>query len=93
MKDLKTIIENRDILNEAIQRINFKLRSIRDNAKTWDELSKEDKAISGKLCGLKYHYIDQVKGLNFVLNEDDNLDNYKWSPNIETLDEKLFADI
>lgn len=92
MKNLETIIKNRDALKKSIDKLWEEINVIK-NGREWIELSKEEKSVGGKLLGLKSHYYDQWTALNFVLNEDSRLMDCKMDRNYEGVDEKFFADI
>ena len=92
MKNLETIIKNRDALKKSIDNLWAEIIAIKDG-REWSELSKEEKSIGGKLLGLKAHYFDQWVALNFVLNEDSRLMDCKMDRNYEGVDERFFAEI
>ena len=92
MKDLETIIKNRDILKKSVDKLWEEILSIK-NGREWSELPKDEKTVVGRLLGLKAHYSDQLTALNFVLNEDSRLMDCKMDGNYEGVDEKFFADI
>jgi len=92
MKDLETIIKNRDALKKSIDIIWEEINAIK-NGREWSELSKEEKFTGGKLLGLKAHYFDQWVALNFVLNEDNRLMDFRTNGNYEGIDERLFAEV
>ena len=92
MKDLETIIKNRDALKKSIDNLWEEIIAIK-NGREWSELLPEEKSIGGKLLGLKAHYFDQWVALNFVLNEDSRLMDCKTDRNYEGADEKFFAEV
>ena len=92
MKDLETIIKNRDALKKSIDNLWTEIIAIK-NGREWSELSPEEKSTGGKLLGLKAHYFDQWVALNFVLNEDSRLMDCKMDRNYEGVDERFFADV
>lgn len=77
MRDVELVIKNRNKLKEAIVKIQERIKEER-NDKEWNMLTKEERSIIGTLYGLKNHYEDQMKALNYVLNEDSKLDDFKW---------------
>ena len=92
MKNLETIIKNRDALKKSIDNLWTEIIAIK-NGREWSELSPEEKSTGGKLLGLKSHYFDQLVALNFVLNEDSRLMDCKMDRNYEGVDEKFFAEV
>jgi regulator of PEP synthase PpsR (kinase-PPPase family) len=77
MRDVKLILKNRDKLKEAVFKIQAKINEVRDD-REWEVLTKEKRSTIGTLYGLKNHYEDQMKALNYVLNEDSKLNDFKW---------------
>jgi len=93
MKNLETIIKNRDELKKSIDNIWEEVYSIK-KGREWPELSKEEQKIVGQLLGLKANYFNQMVALNFVLNEDNGLLDYRTNKNYEGIvDERFFADV
>jgi len=92
MRDVETIIKNRNNLKEATRKIKIRVSEIKGNTKYWKEMSMENQIICDKLERLKIHYLNQMRALNFVLNEDDKLETYKYDTIFAGFDE-LFADL
>ena len=92
MKDLETIIKNRDALKKSIDNLWTEIIAIK-NGREWSELSPEEKSTGGKLLGLKAHYFDQWAALNFVLNEDSRLMDCRTDRNYEGVNERFFAEV
>lgn len=92
MKNLETIIKNRDALKKSIDDIWEEVYFIK-KGREWPDLSKEEQTIAGKLLGLKSRYFDQWIALNFVLNEDSRLMDGRADRNYEDVDERFFADV
>jgi len=78
MRDVETIIKNRDNLKEAIRKIKNKISDVRGDTIKWGEMSNDDQRICDRLERLKINYLNQMKALNFVLNEDDWLVTYEY---------------
>lgn len=88
MKNVESVIKNRNILKEAIVKIQLRIKE-EQNDRQWDILSREERIIIGSLYGLKNHYEDQAKALNYVLNEDSKLDDFKWNPHYQEFKDLL----
>jgi len=92
MKDVETIIKNRDILKDSIRKIKIKITETKGNTKYWKDMPVENQIICDKLEKLKVNYLNQMKALNFVLNEDDKLETYKYDTFYDGFSE-LIADL
>ena len=93
MKNIETIIKNRDALKKSIDNIWTEIYSVK-SYKQWSELSKEEHSMRGKLLSLKDRYYNQLIALDFVLNENAWLLDYRTDRNYDGfVDERFFANL
>jgi len=93
MKNLETIVKNRDILKKSVDNIWTEVFAVK-NSREWPELSKEEQGTVGKLLSLKDRYYNQMVALDFVLNENAWLLDYRTDKNYDGfVDERFFADV
>jgi len=88
MRSVLNIMETRNELKSSVDKINDKLREIK-NDRNFPELDQEEQKLAGQLYNLMCHYKDQVTALNFVLNEDNKIDDYRWHPILNQFKEFL----
>lgn len=88
MRDVTIIMKSRNKLKEAIDEIAKRMREI-ENGKSYSELNNDERKLTGELYGLFYHYKDQMTALNYVLNEDNKLDDYRWNPTCAKFEDLL----
>jgi len=93
MKNLETIVKNRDILKKSVDNIWTEVFAVK-NGREWPELSKEEQGTVGKLLSLKDRYYNQLIALDFVLNENAWLLDYRTDRNYDGfVDERFFANL
>ena len=92
MRDLEVVKKNRNVLSYSISEIREEVSTIK-KGRDFSLLTKDEKWVVGQLLGLMYRYIDQKKALDFVLNEDSKLDDYRLNRNYEGIEDKFFADV
>ena len=93
MKRLETIVKNRDILKKSVDNIWTEVFAVK-NGREWPELSKEEQFTLGKLLSLKDRYYNQLIALDFVLNENSGLLDYRTDRNYNGfVDGGFFADV
>jgi len=78
MKDTKVVIEERNKMQECVKKIRKEIDYVRPNG-SWDTIPAEIRRYLGNLYQLKLNYENQIKGINFCLNEDSELDDYCWN--------------
>jgi len=94
MKNLETIIKNRDALKKSIDNIWTEIFTVKNGREKWSDLPKEDQVVLGKLYSLKDRYYNQLIALDFVLNEHNRLADYRTDRNYEGfVDERFFANL
>jgi len=74
MRDAGTVIYNRDKLNDGILKINLAIDEIRNNTEDLSNLLGEERKRYFDLMHLRGRYMDQVRGIDFALNEDSMLE-------------------
>ena len=79
MKDVKRIISIRDKLLNQIQLLEEARQKIKQG-RNFIELSDKEQNEEYKIYDLITRYRDQIKGINFCLNEDAKIDTYEKHP-------------
>jgi len=77
MKNTNHIIKSRNQLRECVKLIDQELKRCKEEI---EYVESKPLHYEHKLNGIKTHYLNQIKGINFCLNEDSNIDNYEWNP-------------
>lgn len=73
MKSVEDIKKVRNALKTHIFALRLEMKTIRENKK-WDEISESEKKKYMYLKALIEKFESQIIGINFCLNEDDELD-------------------
>ena len=89
LRDINIIIDHRNILKNCINEILSEIANIKRN-KDLTELDENSKKYIMKLYSLKEKYEDQMKGINFCLNEDSKLDNFSWFKYYDEIKQFMF---
>ena len=71
MKNTSQIIKSRNELRECVKLIDQELKRCKEEV---EYIESKPLNYESKLNCLKTHYLNQIKGINFCLNEDSNIE-------------------
>ena len=93
MKNTNHIIESRNEINRCVELITLEIKNLYQN-KRFNELSEVVQTNVIKLSQLRKYYQEQIRGINFCLNEDDQLNNHNDNPEFSNfVDKEYFYNI